>query len=492
MSQTEISPFDTYVVTYNAVSDIERRPLPNDTRCFDELVLSPDVILASARLVTDATKRVETIERMTPSLSQREIASALQWHADSLETLQIAAARYCLAANGIEVGISPEARPPKAVIITVDPQCNIQVNGSEPQSLNRELGRVSPTARLTQIEGKRLQIAALKVLAANPAKSYSRLELWRELFPGQPIHGETWETHFKPFLHNPPTYHNEPLIEAVRVNRQKNRYMAGNFSMSFTETDKVMDVKQEAIFTFDNGREVSGKAAAILTRLLKATADSPLMLEDIEDLYTPEEIDALAIPNRKLLSNWVNGLNRWYFKSGNTEYEIVPIKTKKVNPETGLEQSGYYMQKRFSLADASHVAHFLKMHEAVLADRKVAPLPDRTSQDIAHAVKASGSPAASSEEVRTVRREAFGKVMELLNNEKRFNAFIKRCQGEDPADPRIALLFHLRDNLTPEGSAAVRRMLSEPHTKVRRFYESSNKGGGVMLVDPNKKDRLAS
>ncbi len=368
MSQQPGSPFEAYTQAFAAM-------IPEAGTCAEVATLggwsaTPEVILESCHRAIQLTKQFDELT-LVRTLSPGNFQKTPQHLRDIEDDPVIQAARYCLEANGIQI-VPGQTAPRKNVTITVDPAHNLAINGDKPQSISRRTVK-GMDPKVSEGEGKGLRIEVLKVLAAHPEQAYNRKALWAAMRPGEEFDRNLWEVHIQPFLLAPPAYHGQPLVHAIKVNKQRYEYVFGNFKASFRSAEQHFKVEDEPIFTFDDGREVTGRAGRILHMLAQADLDDPVMNDDVLELYTTEELARLSTPPHKTLQLNVSGLNNYYFRGKDTEWEIHRVKTDTKDTETGFRQSGYYMERRLSVLEARRLVHFLAMHGELLRSKGIAP-----------------------------------------------------------------------------------------------------------------------
>jgi hypothetical protein len=437
------------------------------------------LIAGAVHKAVQAAKTAETLQRVHPSLSDQVVGNSIKRYESDLEADGVPAACGLLRQYGVEV-VSTGPDAPRHIAITHDSKA-ISFGNGEVVPLGRNLKRMKAASySLRETEGEALRLDVLKTLGAHPGEAFSRKELWDKVRPDMEYERKLWEAYIQPLIDGPHVHQGEPLIHDIKINSRASVFAFGNFIPNFVPSLRPLRLENEPNFTLDYGRRVPGKNAILLHMLEAATADKPVTNDDWVANYTPQELAKINLKPRQLLPLTVTGITAHYLKDADTEFVIWRVKTDQKDPETGYRQSGYYMEKRLSLAEAGSVCHFLWSHKALLAEQGLTPPSKKITEALREGILESDRPlqTLSSAELTEQRRQSFEKTVRMLTYPKHLKKFIELVGSRDPNDPRLAMLGYFRDLLRTEGAEqAIRQILDGDYPKKSHRFKLTKKNG---------------
>lgn len=464
-----------------------------DTR-LAELAKDPEVRDYYIKLGGEVTRVARELDELEPTLRQFGLEEQIEAKRRQIEEMysgsNMRAARYYLRLSGVEVlatdddtavQIQPTASETREkgkpdLTILIDPHNNISIN-SKVVSLNRDLqiaGKVGAEAA-----GRQLRVDVLKFLAENPGQAFRASEIWDAIRPRADVNFNVWNLYCKPFFKIELTYKRKPIIKVDKVRPRLFKYSLEDFNLMVEETDKVFNIADETIFTLPNGNEIGGKGGKLLHMLNRATADKPVVRQDVIDrLYTIDELSKLK-NQRSVLSALVSVARQ---EIQGTNLSIIKVLTDEKDPETNYRYPGYYMEglepedEPLTLHEATVLAGFLVYHQDKLVRRGLDPMPVSIFEGLNEkVVETYANGEKTSADLHTLRSLAFEKAMTLLgaSDERQKNAL---DSFDKKGDPRTDLLIHLLSYSTAEQVAYIKQLL-EAHPELEVTFDAGRRKG---------------
>lgn len=515
-SERDISPIDEFAQIYDGrqklLQQVEENPLLADL--LDQAVAAADSRLAElagneavrehyTRLGGEVVRAAQALDEVAPTLEALGMHEELDRKRQEIAamagpTALNAAAYFVEVAGGPVVGAEPAVSPapPSAeasekgrlqLTMVIDPEHNLAFNS-----------KIIPTGRDLQISNKDwpeakvryLRAEAMRFLAERPGQKFRSRAIWEHINPEEPFSGSTWRHYVASFLQAGHKFNHKRLINVDKSHPRRTAYAFGDFDVTVERTEKPLNIKDETVFTLPDGREVAGKTGRVLNMLWRANQDNPVVFEDVEKLYTPEELAAVKT-KRNIFSGLVSSARG---EIRDTHYTIIKVLTDRVNPDSHRRYPAYFMVNAevagvpgsvlagaedltvtereavieeladdgldapLSLHEAAVLAGMLHHYNSWLKKNGLVEFPYEIVEAMNRSVVAANTNGKKTEsELKVLRVVAFEKARHLLSDSKRLEEAVDGYAEHN--DPREVLLMHLMEYNTDEGLAYLKELL---------------------------------